>query len=313
MKWTENFNTHRVKRDQMIAQLHYLDLKEKAPTSWLSEGEAQTPELSIQPQVLSVQLENRMVQSRISKEQVLDMQKFGIDPIGEAKKAISREWDFNIESELFNHTFALARTMGYKQEFTGIKGWFYRLFDYQPLIWADSDEFLDSILKGSNEIIRRTRMGAGGWIMVSPEVATRFGKLNDFVYGSDGLVSELNSQVTQFGKWKHLTIYTSLLIDKDQILMGRKTTSNHDTVVSLVISGDGWLQSETVSEISFEPVYNLGLRRGFKVFDVPGSENSYLKWQIATKEPRFWKHLAQILAKSNPFRPVVDLLRRKRV
>lgn len=312
MKWTENFNTHRVEGDQRVAHLHYLDLKEKASTSWLSEGEAQMPELSIQPQVLSVQLENRMVQNRVSKEQVLDMQRFGIDAIGEAKKAISQEWDFNLEAELFNHTFALARTMDYKQEFTGIKGWFYRLLDYQPLIWFESDEFLDSILKGSNEIIRRTRMGAGGWIVVSPEVATRFEKLNDFVYGSDGRVSELNSRVTQFGKWKHLTIYTSLLIDKDQILMGRKTNSNHDTVVSLVMSDDEWLQSETVSEISFEPVYNLGLRRTFKVFDVPGSENSYLKWQITTKKPSFWKHLAQILAKSNPFRPIVDLLRRKR-
>lgn len=287
MKWIDNFKVHQVDGDQRMAHLTYLDISPTEEPHWLKEGEAQMAELSIKPQTLQIQLEKKRVQAQVSKEQVEDLRRIGIDAFEQTKSALASEWDLNLTKELFEEVLNTAGILESTQKYTGFKAWFYNIVGYKPLIWLESDEFLDLILKGSNEIMRRSRMGTGDWIVVSPKTAIRFAGLADFVYGSECRIADLNERVRQFGSWKHLKIWTSWLVKDGQVLMGRRSTSSSDTLVSAVVGEVEWLQAETVSP-NYGNVFNLALRRNTQVFSVPGSENSYVKFNFVHKKPLFF-------------------------
>lgn len=312
MKWIDNFKVHQVDGDQRMAHLTYLDISPTEEPNWLKEGEAQMAELSIKPQTLQIQLEKKMVQAQVSKEQVEDLRRIGIDVFEQTKSALTSECDLNLTKELFEEVLDTAGILESTQKYTGFKAWFYNIVGYKPLIWLESDAFLDLILKGSNEIMRRGRMGTGDWIVVSPKTAIRFAGLADFVYGSEGRIADLNEQVTQFGSWRHLKIWTSWLVKDGQVLMGRRSTSSSDALVSAVVGEVEWLHAETVSP-NCGTVFNLALRRNTQVFSVPGSEKSYLKWSFENNKPSFWKWFGKKLFQHSPFRHIVDLIRRKRV
>jgi hypothetical protein len=312
MKWIDNFKVHQVDGDQRMAHLTYLDIGPTEEPNWLKEGEAQMAELSIKPQTLQMQLEKKRVQAQVSKEQVEDLKRFGIDAFEETKSALKSECDLNLTKDLFKEVSATARVLESTQEFTGFKAWFYNLVGYKPLIWLESDEFLDLILKGSNEIMRRSRMGAGDWIVVSHKTAMRLERLPDFVYGSEGRIADPNEQVNQFGSWKHLKIWTSWLVGDGQVLMGRRSTNPKDPLVSAAVGEAEWLQAETATS-DFSIMLNVELQRNAKVFSIPGSEKSYLKWSFEYNKPNFWKWFGKKLIKLSPFRHVIDLIRRRKV
>lgn len=309
MKWIDNFKVHQVDGDQRMAHLTYLDIGPTEEPNWLKEGEAQMAELSIKPQTLQIQLEKKRVQAQVSKEHVEDLKRVGIDAFEQTKSALTGEWDLNLTKELFKEVLATAGILESTQEFTGFKAWFYNLVGYKPLIWLESDEFLDQILKGSNEIMRKSRTGTGDWILVSPKTAMCFERLLDFVYGSEGRIADLNDQVTQFGSWKHLKIWTSWLVGDGQVLMGRRSTSPSDTLVSAVVGEAEWLHAETVNP-NYDTIFNLALQKNAKVFSIPGSEKSYLKWSFEHTKPSFWKWLGKKLIKSSPFISILNLLKR---
>lgn len=287
MKWVDNFKVHQVDKDQRRVHLTYLDISTTEEPNWLKEGEAQMSELSIKPQTLQVQLEKRRVRAQLTKDQVEYFKHVGIHLVGHTKSALTNEWDLNLTIEIFEKVLDTARTLTSTQEFTGFKAWFYSKIGYKPLIWLESNEFLDLILKGSNEIARSSRLGPGDWIIVSPKTAIRFTRLPDFIYSFEGRIADLNEQVHLFGSWRHLKIWTSHLVGDDQVLMGRRSTSSSDVLVSAVVGEAEWLQAETV----------LALQRSSKVFSVPGSEMSYLKWKFEQSKPSFWKWLRKKLIK----------------
>lgn len=312
MKWIDNFKVHQVDGDQIMAHLTYLDMSPTEEPNWLKEGEAQMAEFSIKPQTLQIQLEKKRVQAQVSKEQVEDLKRIGIDAFEQTKSSLISEYDLNLTKELFKEVLSTAEILKSTQKYTGLKAWFYNIVGYKPLIWLESDEFLDQILKGSNEIMRRSRMGTGDWIVVSPKTAMRFERLPDFVYGSEGRISDLNEPVTQFGSWKHLKIWTSWLVEDGQVLMGRKSTNPSDPLVSAVVGEAEWLRAETATP-DFSIMFNIGLQRNSQVFSIPGSEKSYLKWSFTHNKSNFWKWFGKKLIKHNLFRPVIDLIRRRKV
>lgn len=311
MKWIDNFNMHQVDGDQRMAHLTYLDINPNEEPNWLKEGEAQMDELLIKPQTLQIQLEKKRVQAQVSKEQVEDLKRFGIDAFEQTKSALIREWDLNITKEVFGEVLDTAGILESTQKYTGFKAWFYNIVGYKPLIWLESDAFLDLILKGSNEIMRRSRMGTGGWIVVSHKTAMRFEGLPDFVYCSEGQIADLNEQMIQFGSWKHLKIWTSWLIEDDQVLMGRSSTTPNDNLVSAVFGEVEWLHTETVTS-DFSIMLNIELQRNYQVFSIPGTEKSYLKWSFEHNKPSIWKWFGKKLIKLSPFRPAIDLIRRRK-
>jgi hypothetical protein len=302
MKFLELFKQHQVKGDQRQVYLSYLDFETTQEPNWLKEGEAEMPSISLQPKTLSVQLDNKMVSTTVSKEQIMDLDRFGIDGTDQAKNVLRTEQQINLQKEVLSECEEVAQLKTkyeINQDKGGVKGirrFFWDLFGYHPEVWIDSDGFFDVLQKGANEIMRSSRMGTADWVVIHPMAMYQFERSRDFQFQKDGEIT-LNEMVSHFGNWRYLKIFTSYLVDEDQILMGRSSTSETDTLVSIVKGKDEWLQTEIVDEKSFQPLYKLGLRTPMKVFVIPGSEKSYLKFKIQHEKPSLRRWIWQSIFK----------------
>jgi|688.fasta_scaffold32781_12 hypothetical protein len=292
-KFIDNFTIHKVQAGQRVVQVSFLEtsIDEK---SWIEEASSR---LSLNLKMIHVALENRRVSGKISKEHIFDPDYIGINAGNEMKHALRNEWDVNFEKDLFEKTFSLARTLDSYSQYKGFVGRFFSLVGYKPLIWFQSNKFLYQIIKSSNDILKSTRIGMGDWIVVSPQAATRFGDLSTFVL-RNGTSRSTSCSVEYFGTWKNFKIYTSWLIEKNCILMGRNPHNDHDILVRAVVGEEEWLESEGLEFA--ETILNIGLRKDFKIFEIPGSQNSYVKWKFEMEKPNFWKWL--VIQFQNTFR-----------
>lgn len=290
MKFLDLFKTHRVKGDQTQVYLSYFDFETQNEPNWLKEGEAEMPYISLQPKTLSVQLDNKMVSATVSKEQIMDLKGLGIDGTEEAKRALVVEQKTNLQKEVLAECGEVAQhktKYEINQDKGGVKGirrFIWDLFGYHPEVWIDSDVFFDALQKGANEIMRSSRMGTAGWVVIHPKAMSRFESSRDFQFERSGEVT-LNDVVSHIGNWRYLKVFASPLMDENQILIGRCATSDADTLVSIVNAEDEWLETEIVDERSFQTLYKLGLRTSMKVFAIPGSEKSYLRWTFQYEKP----------------------------
>jgi hypothetical protein len=170
MNFIDNFKTYRVDGDQSVAYLSYLESNVSTDSNWLSEGEASMPELSIRPQTLLVQLDNKTIASTISNMQIEDLRRVGINAIEQVKTNLKHEQSINIQREVLTkceNTAKFKNKWEINQDKCGVKGirkWFWDLFSYHPEIWIESDKFLSTIFKMSNEIMYSSRMGQSDWI-----------------------------------------------------------------------------------------------------------------------------------------------------
>jgi hypothetical protein len=294
MKWTENFNSHRVEDGKEKAVFYYIDITNTHPIiQEPKDNEIKTQ--TLEPKKLTINLENKVFRSIVSEEQIQDLKKLNIDAIEQTKKSLIQERDSNTEAELFNHTLSLSETKDYRQTVKGIKAWIYSLFGYRPLIWIESDEFLYLILKSSNEIAEKSRMGPGNWVIVHPECSGRFIKTNDWRYkkSNDNIISNVN----YLGQWKNISVYTSGLIDKNQILIGRKAFNKNDNLVSSAMGEEKWSKTEKAAGKPYQWFCEISLERQSKVFNPPGSGKSYQNWRFECNKPNIWKWFGKNLVK----------------
>jgi len=302
MKFIDNFKTYQVEGDQRIAYLSYLESNCSKDSNWLSEGEASMPELSIRPQTLSVQLDNKTVASTISNRQIEDLHGVGIDAIEQVKVTLKSEQSINLQKEVLTeceNTAKFKNKWEINQNKGGVKGirrWFWDLFSYHPEIWIESDNFLSTIFSLSNEIAYSSRMGHSDWIIIHPMAFSRFEGLIDFEFERSGRI-ELNDIITHVGRWKSFKIFTCHLMDETQVLMGRSPKSDHDTLISIVKGPDEWLRVEDLQQYNAEVVQKIGLRTPMKVFSIPGAEKSYIKWNFQYEKPSLRKYLKESFLK----------------
>lgn len=302
MKFLDLFKTHSVKGDQNQVYLSYLDFETSNEPNWLQEGEAEMSSISLQPKTLSVQLDNKMVSSTTSKEQIIDLKKLGIDGTEEVKRALIIEQNTNLQKEVITECEEAAQ---YKNKYEinqdkggvkGIRRFFWDLFGYHPEVWIDSDGFFDALQKGANEVMRSSRMGTADWVVIHPVAMSRFEQSRDFQFEMSGEIA-LNDMVSHIGNWRYLKIFTSPLVDENQVLIGRSATTDTDALVSIVKGEDEWLQTEIVDERSFQTLYKIGLKAPMKVFAIPGSEKSYFKFKIQYEKPSLRRWIWQSIFK----------------
>jgi hypothetical protein len=302
MKFLDLFKTHQVEGDQRQVYLSYLDFEIQKEPNWLKEGEASMPSTSLQTKTLSVQLDNKMVSTTVSKEQIMDLDSFGIDGTDQAKNVLRSEQRINLQKEVLSECERVAQfktKWEINQDKGGVKGirrWFWDLFGYHPEVWIDGDGFFDALQRGASEVFGSSRMGTADWVVIHPMSMYRFERSRDFQFERSGKIA-LNEMVSHIGNWRQLKIFTSYLVDPDQVLMGRGSTSDRDTLVSIVKGKDEWLQTEIVDERSFQTLHRLGLRTPMKVVPVPGSERSYLRWTIQREKPGLRRWLLKILVR----------------
>jgi len=300
MKFIENFKTHQVEGNQRIVSLSYLEFTNPKKSNWLSEGEASMSEFTIRPQTLEVQLENKTMTSKISNQQIEDLNQVGIDAIEQIKKELKTEQSINIQKHILVECDKIAR-FKFKWEINqnkggvrGIRRWFWDLFNYHPEIWIESDDFLNVIFKMSHEISKSSRVGAGNnWIVVNPSTLYRFEKCLDFQYERGGTVTT-NDIISHVGNLRYLKVFTSHLVEKTQIIMGRGASIEHDNTISIVKGESELLQTETIENQSFKTFQKIRLRTPIKIFSFPDSANNYLQWKFQYEKPSLRKYLKEI-------------------
>jgi len=302
MNFLELFKTYQVKGDQSQYSISYIDSENQKEPNRLQEDQAEMHSISLQPKTLSVQLENKMVSNTISKEQIQDLRGLGIDGTEEVKRQLVIGQKINLQKKVLTKCEEVAR---YKTKYEinqdkggvkGIRRFFWDLFGYHPEVWIDCDEFFDVLQKSSDEVIRSSRIRTADWIVIHPKAMYRLNQSKDF----QSEMSEENTSngiVSNIGNWRHLKVFVSPSIDKNQILMGRESTSDTDTLVSIVKGEDEWFDAEIVDERSFQTLYNLGLRTPMKVFAIPGSEKSYLRWTFQYEKPSLRRWIWQSIRK----------------
>jgi hypothetical protein len=302
MKYLDLFKTHLTNEDRKHVYLSYLDFETTWVPNWLKEGEAEMPPISLQPKTLSVQLDNKTVSTTVSKEHIIDLGRFGTDVIGLHKNALKTEQQINLQKEVLSECEEVAQLKTkyeINQDKGGVKGirrFFWDLFGYHPEVWIDSDGFFNVLQKSANEIMRSSRMGTADWVVIHPSAMYQFERSKDFQFELNRVIA-LNDMVSHIGNWRYLKIFTSYLVDEDQILMGRSSSSQTDTLVSIVKGKDEWLQTDIADEKSFQTLWKIGLRTPMKVFAIPGSEKNYLKFKIQYEKPSLrkwiWKRLTK--------------------
>ena len=307
MKFTDNFKVHQIKDEQSVATLYYLETPDNVPSGFESEGGMQ--ELSITPRILQVQLEHTMIETTMTDRQILDMKNIGIDAIAEANNALNRDFNLQFEKKLYDKALEIAQNVDSVQEFTGIKGLLYKLFNYCPKVWIESNQFLKMIVDASHDILHNSRMGAGNWIIVSPKTAAKFARFPEFIYRNAG---DTNENIRIFGLIHSIKIYSTHLISDDVVLMGRESKSDHDQLISAVVGPKNQIHFEQVQHSSFETIHKIGIKTSLKVFDIPGSEKSYVKLNFSNQEPNLWKHLLKSYWYISPFSAVISLFKRKK-
>jgi hypothetical protein len=307
MKFIENFKIHKNVSGNVVNIAYLENSVQNAPNAlWNPNSESQDSQTREQPAVetistihvkvktLHIRLENKKIKSQISKDQIAQLKSIGHDPLYSVQSAMTNEQDLGLEKELFYLSLQTASELNSFEEFKGIQKWFYNLVGYRPKIWVEDQNFINMIYESSQEILKRTRQGDADWIVVSPIVASILLENPSIILPpSDNNSFNPTSMVNEVGRLNSLRIYSSLLIDNDQILIGRRSKDNHDQLVSAAITESEWINVDDFMGIN----HIIGLKRGEKVFAIPGSENSYVKWNFSIENPSFWKWFFNLFRK----------------
>ena len=306
MKFIDNFKMFTVKRDQHVAQLYYLDTVESFNQPVISEEAKSYSEISIVPKAIKVALEDKIVTATISNQQILELKPLGINAIEITRSALEETWDREYQIDLFNKVFGKAKQIESELNFTGIEKWFYHLIGYKPKMYASNPNFLNKILFSSNLILHETRISKGDWALVSPKLAVIFYDDPSFVHAQNNGINDVKIEPISFiGTWKNIKIYSSILID-NHVLIGRSPKNEHDITIGIVTS-DPVITTSKVVQLNLEELHLLEYKKYCSIYDIPGSEKNYVKFDFVYKKETFSDFIKAKI--SNMFSMYINILK----
>jgi hypothetical protein len=290
MKFTENFIAHKVPESRKAVELHFLDTLMPESVLNKTENDYLFSEISIVPKRMTIELEDYIVNAKITNSQILDIEAVGINPIETLKNQLLSEFNQFYEKDLFQKTFNAAVTVDSNLILTGFKGWLYNLVGYRPKLYASHPNFLHKIIFESSRILQQTRISSAKWIVVSPKLACIFEDQSNFEYTKSNDVAPLAFGMTShLGTWHAghgFNVYVSYLIKDDWILIGRSPNSQNDKVITTIV-GDDIFQHNKMLNRTLEEIHLVELSKTYKTVLIPGCETSYAKWNFVYKHETF--------------------------
>lgn len=225
-----------------------------------------------------VEAQSRKLQAGWTIEAMQDLNsQHGLDIENEMTKALSAEVVQEIDAEIINDLLALAGTVrAYDFSATGTP-------NYAPAFVGDRFANLASVINAvANEIARKTRRGAGNFIVVSPMIVSVLQTAAKAVFApavegsfkgpnNTSLVGTLNSTIKVYSYlWNQAQPGSSAPNGTDKILVGYKggngeTDAGYFYCPYVPVMSSGVI----VNPVTFQPVMSLMTRYGKVAFTDP--------------------------------------------
>lgn len=291
MEYKENFRMHQIGPDQMHAKISYLENGVSESSGWGSEGELPI-EVSLKVRDIQIILEDRIFKCDLSED--LLNQGGSEDMIGRAKESLSREFESVFNKELFNASMEISRKLEIPHKFQGFKGWICRNIGYKPPVWIGSIQFIEALIESSRDILKKSRIREGDWLVISPKTSVIFDGLKDFMYSNSG-TAEISTGFNHLGIWRdRINVYTSWSMKDDSILMGRRSIGDSDPLIGAVSGPKKWMDMKIPNNpYDMREILRLGLKVPTAIYSVPMSESSYVSWKFSNTKPSIIKFLSR--------------------
>jgi hypothetical protein len=285
MKFTDNFV--KFETNNRVAKIFYLDQEYISNNLATKLEDSYIPHISLSPKELTVVLDERYVASEINEMHKTFLDETGIDSIGILKNALESSFNNEYEKELFQKVFDNASTYNFFIEKKGLIGWLFNLIGYKPKLYASHPHFLSKILNVSNHILQKTRISSAEWVLVSNRLRCLFDDDPLFTYTTSNDIVAINNFI-HIGYWQGLNVFTTHLID-DYVLIGRSAnkTNNFDKLIGTVFA-DLKIDSVKVHRIDSPDRERVIYSRPYKIYDIPGCQVSYAKWNFVYQKETFW-------------------------
>lgn len=281
------------KTDLPIVQITYLTI--------VDEGKDETgmEQISLQPVRKTVELETYRVNSKVSKEQMMDIEKLHglgvIDTSTMIKSALENESSM-MQEKLIRDMISFAGEQNYKEAYTKTQMFLHNWFGYTPKVRIKSEEQLfQKIVLFSNKIAAKSRRSPANYIIVSGGMAARIMNLPQFVY-NDPNQPNLEQGTGYIYSQGNLGGRISLLIDPSlayndmRIIMGSNVNQNDEGIYH-VHTDPVFEVFETLENMGMNTVINNVLSQRSALIATDNAHHRYLTFEITDKPHNIITHL----------------------
>jgi hypothetical protein len=279
------------KTDLLICEFTYLTLVDEG------KDEFGTSQIYLQPVRKTAELETYRVNTKVSKEQMEDIQKMHgmgvIDTTSMVKSALENESGM-MQQKLIRDIISFAGEQNYKESYTKTQMFLHNWFGYTPKVRVKSDDQLfQKIILFSNKIAAKSRKGPADYIIVSGGMAARIMDLPQFVY-NDPNQPNLEQWTGYIYSQGNLGGRLSVLIDPNlsyrdmRIIMG-SNVKEHDEGIYHVHTDPVFEEFETMLDLV--PSVNIVLSQRMALIATDNAHQRYLTFEITEKAHNIITHL----------------------
>jgi hypothetical protein len=279
------------KTDLPICEFTYLTLVDEG------KDEFGTSQIYLQPVRKTAELETYRVNTKVSKEQMEDIQKMHgmgvIDTTSMVKSALENESGM-MQQKLIRDIISFAGEQNYKESYTKTQMFLHNWFGYTPKVRVKSDDQLfQKIILFSNKIAAKSRKGPADYIIVSGGMAARIMDLPQFVY-NDPNQPNLEQWTGYIYSQGNLGGRLSVLIDPNlsyrdmRIIMG-SNVKEHDEGIYHVHTDPVFEEFETMLDLV--PSVNIVLSQRMALIATDNAHQRYLTFEITEKAHNIITHL----------------------
>lgn len=246
-------------------------------------------------------LETFQVNSKVSKEQINDLQTLhGVDTIGMIKSVLENESQMQTQ-KLVKDIIKYAGEQHYKMGFSKLQMFLYNFFSFIPKKRIKSEGDIPKILiTASNKIGADSRLGPANYIIVSAGLGARIMDLPQFVFNDPNQPS-LDQGTGFIYKTGILGTSLEVLIDpmmkyNDMTVIVGKNSQENSEGVYMAFCQPEWDEIDLVGE-DLMPYTMVQLRNKLAVQPTDNAHLNYLTFEFTDKPHNIFTHLWNKLSK----------------
>lgn len=266
------------------------------PTEGYSWNEGEIPEISVSIEQQNIQLERKQVSSTVNKEQIFDLDKIGINAKDVVKSALINEFEISEFNEILKELKTISKEYYIHKNFSGLKRRLFNLIRFRPLKNIHNTNMVRELIYASNKVLTNSKMGGAHFAIVSKEILSYIVDDPEFQFNIN--TNEIsNTTISLVGclPRHNLYIYETLLMDKCEMILGRK--DEHMGIISVKTENE-------YLEINEFDNYKIRLVWWGKVTSTPNASNIYVKYKYANKDETVISYIINCILQTKLFQNI---------
>jgi hypothetical protein len=251
--------------------------------------------LSIKTVVKNIGLETYRFETKISKEQLQDMEalhNIGIGigvPEDMFRSVLDKESSSNASKMIVDKMSELG-DRNYKTLWTEWESRFNRWFSYVPKVSiTNSSDLVRVIMRYSNIIASKSRLGQADFIIVSPGLYEMASNIEGFVFQENKEKSGIVYKAGNLYDRLEVFINQNLRFSEKTIIIGKKTEGSTEGIYMAKMKPE--FKHFDIVDNSLTPYRRILLENRLGIFDTENAHNQFLRLEFTNDRHNVFTHL----------------------